>query len=180
MKLIAIGLYIAAIIIANVLTANQIPIEFQFLGQTWIVTWGTFFIAATFFLRDAVQVLMGRTAAYMAIAVALAANIVLSVHYDNLLWITIGSALAFATSETLDTEIFTRLRERLAARVAFSGVAGGTVDSIIFALVGLSPLTTGLVPWEFLWTTVVAQVVVKSVANVLVAIPITRVQPEAA
>jgi len=171
---IGIVAYIAAIVIANVLTANKPPIEFDFLNQHWVVTWGTFLIGATFFLRDWVQLAVGRTGAYAAILVALGANILLSVHYDNLIWITIGSALAFGLSESLDTEVFTRMRGSLGKRVAYSGVLGGTLDSAVFAVVGLSPLTTNIVPWEFLWTTIVAQVVIKCAMNVIVSLPLMK------
>lgn len=164
-------LYLAAIVVANVLTATKVPIEFDALGQTWVVTWGTFFIAATFVLRDAVQLAFGRAVAYGTIAVALAINVALSLHYDNLMWIVVGSAVAFAVSETIDTEVFTRLSGSIARRIAVSGVIGGTIDSILFAVIALSPLTTGIVPWEFLWTTIVAQVVVKSVVNAAAAVP---------
>lgn len=178
--IIAIPAYIAAIVIANIVTASEAPLTFDWLGQHWVVTWGTFLIAATFFLRDAVQLAVGRRGAYAAIAVALIANLVLSRVYADLAWITAASCLAFALSETLDTEVFTRLRGNLAKRVAISGVLGGTLDSAVFAIVGLSPLTTGIVPWEFLWTTVVAQVVVKCGASILIAAPVRLLEPEPA
>lgn len=170
-------LYLAAIVAANVLTATQPPIEFDALGQHWVVTWGTFFIAATFVLRDAVQLAFGRSVAYATIAVALAVNVALSLHYGDLMWIVVGSAVAFAVSETLDTEVFTRMGGGVGRRVAVSGIVGGTVDSILFAVLALSPLTTGIVPWEFLWTTVVAQVVVKGAVSAAAAVPFGRVEP---
>lgn len=172
--------YIAAIVVANIVTANETPIMFDWLGQRWVVTWGTFFIAATFFLRDGVQLAFGRRGAYLAIAVALLANLAMSSHYENLAWIVAASCIAFGLSETLDTEVFTRLRGRLAKRVAISGVFGGTLDSVVFALIGLSPLTTNIVPWEFLWTTILAQVVIKCAANVMIALPIWAVEPKMA
>lgn len=174
MSRLFIAAYLAAIVIANIVTATKVPIQFDWLGQHWVVTWGTFLIGATFFLRDAVQTAYGRGVAYASIGVALAVNAAMSLHYDNLGWIVAASCLAFAVSETLDTETFTRMKGRLGKRVAVSGVAGGTIDSVIFAVVGLSPLTTGIVPWEFLWTTVVAQVVVKSAMNIAVAVPLLR------
>lgn len=167
----ALGLYLSAIVAANVLTATQPPLIASLLGQTWVVTWGTFLAAATFFLRDAVQVTLGRAAAYLTVVAALLVTVALSHYYGDLAWVTAGSAIAFALSETLDTEVFTRLRGGIGKRVAVSGLLGGTLDSVVFALVGLSPLTTGIVPWEFLWTTVVAQVVVKCAVNLAVAIP---------
>ncbi len=161
--------YIAAVAVANVLTANYAPLMFNWLGQTWVVTWGTFLIGATFFLRDLVQLRYGRRVAYLALAAALAVNVVLSIVYNDLLWVTVGSAAAFAVSETLDTEVFTRLHASVRKRVLVSGVIGGTIDSAVFAVVGLSPLTTGIVPWSYLWTTIVAQVFVKCAMQVVAA-----------
>lgn len=171
------ALYLAAIVAANVLTATLAPLQFDWLDQHWAITWGTFFVAVTFFLRDAVQLEQGRRFAYGCIAVALLSTVILSRAYADLLWITAASAVAFAISETLDTEVFTRLRGSIAKRVAVSGVLGGTLDSLVFAVIGLSPLTTGIVPWPVLWTTVVAQVVIKSAVNLLAAVPVAR-QPE--
>jgi uncharacterized PurR-regulated membrane protein YhhQ (DUF165 family) len=135
--------YISAIVVANLLTANKAPLMFDWLGQHWVVTWGTFFVGATFFLRDGVQLALGRAKTYAAIAVALGINVALSRHYNDLMWITVASAAAFALSETLDTEVFTRLDGSLGKRIAVSGVLGGTLDSAVFAVIGLSPLTTG-------------------------------------
>jgi uncharacterized PurR-regulated membrane protein YhhQ (DUF165 family) len=119
-----------------------------------------------------VQLALGRAKTYAAIAVALGINVALSRHYNDLMWITVASAAAFALSETLDTEVFTRLHGSLGKRIAVSGVLGGTLDSAVFAVIGLSPLTTGIVPWEFLWTTIVAQVVIKCAMNIIVALPV--------
>jgi uncharacterized PurR-regulated membrane protein YhhQ (DUF165 family) len=173
---LAVALLLGCIVAANVLTANEPPLTFDWLGQTWVVTWGTFFIAATFVLRDAIQLEAGRRAAYAVIGGALALNVALSLHYDDLLWVTVGSAVAFAISESLDTEVFSRLRASVPKRVAVSGVVGGTVDSVAFALIALSPLTTGIVPWEFLWTTVVAQVVIKCAASVVASVGFVRAE----
>lgn len=170
----SVPLYLAAIIAANIITAHEPPLVFEWLGQTWVVTWGTFLIAATFFLRDTVQLAFGRRVAYISIATALLVTVALSRSFDDLLWVTAASAIAFAVSETLDTEVFTRLRAELSTRIAVSGVAGGFIDSMLFAVIGLSPLTTNIVPWSALWTTVVAQVVIKCLANVLVAVPISK------
>lgn len=174
MRVLFIVAYLATIVAANVATATQPPIEFDALGEHWLVTWGTFAIAATFFLRDAVQLAYGRAVAYMTIGAALALNAAMSLHYDDLAWITAGSVLALAISETTDTEVFTRWRGNLRARIAISGVIGGTLDSVVFAVVALSPLTTGIVPWEFLWTTIVAQIVVKAGVNLIAAVLAAR------
>lgn len=175
--LVVVGLlYLAAVVVANVVTATEPPLMFDWLGQMWVVPWGTFFIAATFVLRDVIQLAAGRKAAYVLIGVALAINAALSLHYADLLWITVGSAAAFAISESLDTELFTRLYGSVPKRVAVSGVVGGTIDSVVFALLALSPLTTGIVPWQFLWTAVVAQVAIKCVVSLVASVGFVKVE----
>jgi uncharacterized PurR-regulated membrane protein YhhQ (DUF165 family) len=175
-KMFAVAGYVVAIVVANVVTANYLPLQFDALGQHWVVTWGTFLIGVTFFARDAVQMAVGRAGAYVAIVGALLVNVALSRHYGDLAWITAGSAVSFAVSETLDTEVYSRLRSSYGTRIAVSGVAGGTLDSLIFATLALSPLTTGIVPWAYLWTTIVAQVVIKCALNAIVGLNVRRLE----
>lgn len=167
--LLFVSLYVASIVAANVLTAHTAPLV---IG-TFIVTAGTWFIAATFPLRDAVQIHAGKRISYAAIAVALVASAIASRSLGDPLAITEASALAFAFSETLDTELFTRLRASLAKRVAFSGLVSGSADSVIFAFVGLSPIGAGFVPYDAIWKVIVAQIVAKGVVQVAVA-PVAR------
>jgi len=160
-----VSLYIASIVAANVLTAHTAPL---ILGA-FIVTSGTWFIALTFPLRDAVQIHTTKAFSYVAIAVALGASALTSWRLGDTLWITGASALAFAVSETLDTEVFTRLRGNLPKRVLISGLVSVPADSILFAVVGLSPLGVGFVPYGNLWRVVVAQIVAKSIVQAAVA-----------
>lgn len=167
--LLYLSLYIGSIVAANVLTAHTAPLV---IGA-FIVTAGTWFIAATFPLRDAVQLHTSRAWSYVAILTALGASALTSWRLGDTLAITGASALAFAVSETLDTEAFTRMRGSLARRVAFSGLVSVPADSILFAVVGLSPIGANFVAWADLWRVVVAQIVAKSVVQIGVA-PLSR------
>lgn len=158
-----IVLYVAAIVAANVITARTVPAE---IGP-FVVAWGTWFIAATFFIRDVVQVRYGRAVAYAAIAVALVTSAVLSAALGDTLLVVVGSALAFAVSETLDTEVFTRLRATVPTRVAISGLVGGIFDSSIFVVVGL--YASGIIPASAVPNAILGQYLVKAAVQLVAA-----------
>lgn len=150
--------YIMAIVAANIVTAGTAPLS---VGP-FIVPIGTFLIGAVLVLRDAVQLRFGRRASYAAIVVALLASAISSHALGDTLAITGASAVAFAFSESAETEIFSRFRSVLAARVLWSGTISGLIDSALFVLLGLSPLTTGIVPWAFIGSAIIGQYVVKT------------------
>lgn len=143
-KLIRPILYILAIVIANFVTAYFAPLV---IGM-FIVPWGTVFIGLTFVFRDLVQLQLGRRKTYYVIALGLGISVVTSIFYGDMLFITMASALSFIFSEITDTEIFTRFKLRFYHRIMLSGVVGGFVDSIIFIIIGLSPLFTGILTWQ--------------------------------
>ncbi|MDE3075254.1 MAG: VUT family protein [Chloroflexota bacterium] len=150
--------YVAAIVAANVITARTLPLA---IGP-FLVPWGTWFIGLTLLLRDFVQLRHGRRFSYGAIAVALIASALSSARLGDPLAITGASAVSFAFSESLETEIFSRLRAFLARRIFWSGTFGSLVDSVMFVTLGLSPLTTGFVPWPAVPFAIIGQYVVKS------------------
>lgn len=150
--------YISSVVAANLITANTGPVP---IGP-FLVTWGTFLIGATLVLRDFVQLRHGCGASYQAILVALVLSAVASVVLHDPLAITGASAIAFAFSEIIDTELFTRVRSSLAGRIFLSGTVSGLADSAIFVVLGLSPLTTGFVPWAFIPSAIVGQYLVKT------------------
>lgn len=154
-----IVLYLVAIVLANVLTAALQP--FSFVG--FIVPAGTFLIGATFILRDLVQRNHGRKTAYITIGVAMVLSVTTSVLLGDGLSIVFASTVSFAIAETTDTEIFTRLKASLSKRVFFSGLVGGTLDSAVFVVLGLSPIGAGFLPWAAVPMAIVGQVVVKTV-----------------
>lgn len=164
-------LYVLALAGANVITASTVPLN----AGPLLITWGTWTIAATFVLRDLVQLEHGRSGAYLTIAAGLAVSAIASVLLGDPLAITVGSAISLAVSESADTEVFTRLRARLPARVLTSGLVGGTLDSVVFALVGLSPLWANIVPWSALGAVIAGQIIVKSAMQIVGAAVVARI-----
>lgn len=157
MNKVIILLYLAAITAANVVTARFAPLEFG----SFLVPAGSLFIGATFVLRDFVQNAVGRRNTYIAIAAAMALSAATSAMLGDTLWIVCASAVTFLVSETADTEIYTRLKMPMARRVLFSGLAGGSIDSVLFVVIGLSPLGAGFLPWEAVTSAIIGQLIVK-------------------
>ena len=160
------GAYIGAIIAANVITAGTTPFELDLIW-TMAVPYGTFFIGLTFILRDIIQIAFGRAAAYGAIATAVAASAVVSGALGDTLAVVAGSAVAFAISESADTEVFTRLRARVPLRIATSGIVGSALDSVLFAVIALSPLWSNIVAWEHLHKVIIGQFLVKAAMQLI-------------
>lgn len=175
-----VALYIAAIAAANVLTAQLDPLLWHINNQTVAIPIGTFAIGLTFFLRDFVQVRHGIKVAYAAIIAALLVNLALSLHYGDLLAITLASAGAFVVSETADTIVYSRVDGRLGPRIVLSGLVSCPLDSAIFVIVGLSPLTTGIIPWSAVVLTIVVQVLIKVGLQLVAAVPAWRLEPAVA
>jgi|HigsolmetaAR203D_1030402.scaffolds.fasta_scaffold03056_9 Uncharacterized conserved protein len=160
-----IFLYLLSIVSANVVTAALTPLSFGPL----VVPAGTLIVGLIFVLRDFVQQAIGRGRTYAVIAVAMVVSAVSSYLLGDTLWIVGASALTFALSESTDTEIFSRLRLPMSTRILYSGLIGGVLDSVIFVLVGLSPLGAGILPWEAVGMAIAGQIVFKSLMQLLAA-----------
>lgn len=158
-----VALYLVVIVVANLLTASFDPLM---IGP-FVVTLGTFLIGATFVLRDLVQDLHGRKNTYLFIVLALIFSALSSYLLGDTLWIVFASAVSFLLSETTDTEIYTRLKLPIAYRVAYSGVVGGSLDSVVFVVIGLSPLGSGFIPWSVVPMAILGQIIVKSIMQVI-------------
>ena len=89
--------------------------------------------------------------------------------------IVAASALSFLIAETADTEIYTRLRLPMAWRVFYSGIVGGFLDSVVFVLIGLSPIGANFLPWEAVPAAIIGQVVVKTVIQSIGALLLNQV-----
>ncbi|WP_274363605.1 VUT family protein [Paenibacillus thermotolerans] len=152
-----IVLYLLSIVSANVVTASYAPLQLGFL----IIPAGSFLIGATFILRDLVQQAVGRRNTYVAIIAALALSVISSYLLGDTLWIVFASAVTFIVSETTDTEIYTRLKLPMARRVLYSGTAGGMVDSILFVVIGLSPIGAGFLSWDLVGYAIAGQMLTK-------------------
>ncbi|NCU18056.1 VUT family protein [Pallidibacillus pasinlerensis] len=152
-----IFLYLSAIILANVLTAKFPPIA---LGALFFPV-GSFLIGATFIFRDLVQNKYGRKRTYMFITLALVLSAIASYMLGDTLMIVFASAVSFIISEVCDTEIYTRMKSAFIKRVFISGVVGGTLDSVVFVVIGMSPLGAGFLPWELVPNAIMGQLLAK-------------------
>lgn len=150
--------YLLSIVIANVVTAKFAPLVFG----VFIVPMGTLFVGATFIFRDLVQNQYGRAKTYLFIVIALIISAAVSFSLGDTLMIVLASALSFVIAETADTEIYSRLKLPMAWRVFYSGIVGGFFDSVVFVIVGLSPLGAAILPWEAVPAAIVGQIIVKT------------------
>jgi queuosine precursor transporter len=166
-----IFLYLFSIVTANVVTAAFAPFQ---LGL-FIIPMGTFLIGATFIFRDLVQNKYGRKKTYLFIATALILSGIVSFLLGDTLIIVLASALSFAIAETADTEIYTRLNLPMSWRVFYSGIVGGLLDSVIFVIIGLSPLGANFLPWEAIPSAILGQVIAKTIIQMIAALLLHQV-----
>lgn len=163
--------YLVSIVTANVVTAAFAPLQ---LG-VFIVPMGTLLIGATFIFRDLVQNKYGRKKTYLFIIIALGLSALVSFMLGDTLLIVVASALSFVVAETADTEIYTRLKLPMAWRVFYSGIVGGFLDSVIFVIIGLSPLGANFLPWEAVPFAILGQIIVKTVIQMFGALILNQV-----
>ncbi|WML48063.1 VUT family protein [Neobacillus sp. PS3-34] len=164
--------YLISIVTANVITAAFAPLH----AGMFIVPMGTLLVGATFIFRDLVQNKYGRTKTYMFIGTALLLSAIVSAILGDTLLIVAASALSFLVSESTDTEIYSRLKLPMSWRVFYSGLAGGFLDSVIFVIVGLSPLGANFLPWDAVPFAILGQVIVKTAIQALGAAILHQVQ----
>lgn len=163
--------YLISIVAANVITASTMPIQFGI----FLVPAGTFIVGVTFILRDLVQNQLGRKKTYACIIIALVLSAAVSAILGDTLMIVAASAISFCVSESMDTEVYSRLRLSMAWRVAFSGIVGGILDSSLFVVIGLSPVGSGQLPWSAVPAAIVGQIIVKSVLQIIGALILHQV-----
>ncbi|RUL54669.1 VUT family protein [Lysinibacillus antri] len=163
--------YLLSIVIANVVTAAFAPMQFGM----FIVPMGTLFVGATFIFRDMVQNKYGRKKTYIFIFTALTLSAIVSSLLGDTLMIVAASAISFLISETADTEIYSRLKLSMAWRVFYSGIVGGLLDSVIFVIIGLSPLGAGVLPWVAIPSAIAGQFIVKSIIQMVGALALGQV-----
>lgn len=168
-------LYLIVIVVANIVTAILPPISFWI----FIVPMGTFFVGFAFLLRDYIQMRVGKRKTYQIILFALVLSGATSILVGDMLWITFASALTFVVSESIDTEVFSRIKTSFTKRVVISGVIGGVVDSSVFVIIGLSPLGAGIIGWNMVPYAILGQVVVKSAIQFAVVFVVRKKIQEA-
>jgi queuosine precursor transporter len=162
--------YILTILIANVVTSAFHPFHLLW----FLIPYGTLLIGLTLLSRNYVQARYGRKAVYITIIVALILSAIASHVLGDTLAVTIASAISFAISETSDTEVFTRLRKSMYIRVLSGGTVGGILDSIIFVIIGLSPIGAGFVPWPAIPMAIAGQLLVKVIMQALGGIVVAK------
>lgn len=163
--------YILSIAVANIITSAFAPVKlFVFLVPT-----GTFVIGLTLLFRNMVQMKHGRRGVYFAILIGLVISAGSSRILGSSLDITVASAVSFIISETLDTEVFSRLRRRsIYVRIVSGGVVGSLFDSGVFVTVGLSPLGADLVQWRYVPLAICGQFLVKGIMQGLGGIGVAK------
>lgn len=150
-------LYVLVIVSANVVTAMFPPL--MVFGV--IIPCGSFLVGVTFFLRDFIQLRIGKSKVYKMIILATVISGVISFSTGDTLNVAIASVLSFFISEALDTEVFTRLSASIKRRVIISGLVGGTLDSAIFIVLALSPIGSGVLLWSSVPYAILGQTIVK-------------------
>ena len=155
------------IAISNVLTAMFSPLVL-FDGLI-IIPVGSLLAGATFVVRDIVQLKNGKHKTYITILIAVVLSCIVSVSVGDTAYIAVASAVAFFISEAVDTEIYSRIKKPFARRVLLSGIVGGTIDSAVFVIVGLSPLGAGMISWSQTPFAIIGQVIAKSYVQFLAA-----------
>lgn len=156
-------LYLMAIVASNIITAAFLPLRLGFIS----IPYGTWFIGATFVLRDLIQVKYGKKTAYLIIIFALIISAITSILLKQTLAITIASAISFFISESADTEIYSRFRASFLKRVFASGIVSSLLDSIIFVTIGLSPLISNFLPWNAIPGAITGQFLVKGLMQLV-------------
>ncbi|KWW17433.1 MULTISPECIES: VUT family protein [Peribacillus] len=164
--MLRILLYLVSIITANVVTAAFMPLHFGM----FIIPMGTLLIGGTFIFRDLVQNKFGRAKTYFCIIIALILSACVSFLLGDTLLIVFASALSFVVAETADTEIYTRLKLPMSWRVLYSGIVGGFFDSVLFVVIGLSPLGANILPWEAVPAAIIGQIIVKTIIQSIGAV----------
>lgn len=161
------SLYLLLIAATNVLTAKFDP--FVLCGGFLIIPVGSLFAGAVFVLRDKVQMKHGRRKTYTTILYAAIFSAITSLLLGDTAHVAVASVAAFFVSEAADTEVFSRVRSSLAARVAISGIVGGCLDTAVFVVLGLSPLGANMLPWSAVPFAMLGQVLAKTGVQIVAA-----------
>lgn len=150
-------IYLFVIMFSNIITASFAPINLFGL----LIPCGSAFIGLTFVLRDLCQEKYGRKKIYGLIVLAMILSGIGSVILGDGLSVVFASCVSFLISESTDTEIYTRLKLPMHMRVMYSGIVGGLFDSVLFVILGLSPLGAGMLTWSMVPSAILGQIIFK-------------------
>ncbi len=127
--MIAIALYILAILAANLTAETILTVGFLQFAL------GTLFFGAIFTLRDLIHRRYDRMVVYATILAAMGVNIAAAAAAMMPFRIIVASALALVLSELTDTEVYHALRHRVwIVRVLSSNALSVPLDTTLFTL----------------------------------------------
>lgn len=157
------------VIISNYLV--QFPINYY--GFQDLLTYGAFSYPVTFLITDLANRAYGKNVAkkivYIGFVVGILLTLLVSTNFSDLISIriAIGSGLAFLIAQSIDVQIFDKLRNNMTWYVAplFSSIVGSTIDTFIFF--SISFYKTG-VPWVSL---AFGDLVVKLIIALIMLVP---------
>jgi len=158
--------YVASVVAANL--TLQYFITLPILG---VFTFGTLFFAFTFTLRDRLHHVSNRRFVYATIGVTVIANIV-AAYSTNTPWrFILASFVAIALSETADTEIYHKARNKSwLTRVLTSNAVSVPVDTAVFVLLAFYGNLNGKIMWQIfqndvLWKFAIATVIALNISK---------------
>ncbi len=171
---LAISSYVVCTILANYTLDSFIPVPLNipainFIGQ---INVGTLFFGMIFTQRDRIHQ-FGRKYAYLAIVLAVIANI-FAAWYLHTPWRFIAvSFLALSLSELTDTEIYQRfIKQSWWTRVATSNAISIPIDSIVFTVLAFFGEAFATPTW--MTQVIITDILVKLVIGFIVALGIWR------
>ena len=169
---LAISSYVVCTVLANYTLDSFIPVplnipELSFTGQ---INVGTLFFGMIFTQRDRIHQ-FGRKYAYIAIALAVIANI-LAAWYLETPWRFIAvSFLALTLSELTDTEIYQRfIKKNWWTRVVTSNAVSIPIDSITFTVLAFIGESFATPTWML--QVIITDIIVKLIIGFIVALGI--------
>ena len=145
---------ILAIIMGLIVIASNYLVQFpvKYYGLQEILTYGAFSYPVTFLITDIANRAYGKHVAkkivYIGFLVGVLLTLVVSSNFSDLISIriAIGSGLAFLIAQSIDVQIFDKLRNNKIWYIAplFSSAIGSTINTFIFF--SISFYKTGF-PW---------------------------------
>lgn len=139
----ALTLYVAAVVLANVLTARLGLVP---MGFGLVATAGTYAIGGAYLFRDLIQRWLGRAWIWVAMLTGAVLSYWLSTPH-----LAVASGVTFLCAETLAFAVFSPLQRRGLLRAVFAANAVGVVaDTLIFLWLAGFPLTAQVVEGQLL------------------------------
>jgi queuosine precursor transporter len=175
---LAISSYVVCTILANYTLDSFIPVPLNIpaLSFTGQINVGTLFFGMIFTQRDRIHQ-FGRKYAYVAIALAVVANIFAAWYLHTPWRFILVSFLALSLSELTDTEVYQRfIKKSWWTRVATSNALSIPVDSIVFTVLAFFGEVFATPTW--MTQVIITDIMVKLVIGFMVALGIWQTRSQ--